>query len=171
MRFLAILALSLPLMGSPAGAEPPPAEQKRLEARTRFRAGDFAGAIETARTGLALLGDDQSQPRLRAGLLQWMGLGANALGDLSTARAQLEESLTHYRTAGDARATAAVLNDLAAVYGQQSDRTQQLAVLVEAHRIFEELGEPRGRAALANSLGNYYAEVGEPAKALPFHEG
>lgn len=141
-----------------------------MEARAQFRAGDFTGAIATARAGLTLLGDDSSQPKLRAGLLQWIGLGANALGDLPTARARLEESLAHYRSAGDARAIAAVLNDLAAVYGQQSDRTQQLAVLVEAHRIFEELGEPRGRAALANSLGNYYAEVREPTKALPFHE-
>lgn len=151
-------------------ADPAAAEQKRLEARERFYADDYAGTREAALAGLKALGDDDAQPTLRAGLLQWAGLGANALGDVATAQAQLEESLKFYRIADNPRAIAAVLNDLAAVYGQQSNRTQQLAVLVEAHRIFEELGETRGRAALANSLGNYYAEVGEPAKALPFHE-
>jgi signal transduction histidine kinase len=171
MRPLLALALFLfPFAQLRADPEPSPAEQKRLEARERFYADDYQGTAEAARAGLELLPAGDPQPMLRAGLLQWAGLGANALGDLPTARRHLEESLKYYRVAGNPRAVAAVLNDLGDVYGQQSDRTQQLAVLVEAHRIFEELGEPRGRAALANSLGNYYAEVGEPAKALPFHE-
>ncbi|MCC6414312.1 MAG: tetratricopeptide repeat-containing sensor histidine kinase [Opitutaceae bacterium] len=169
IRPLSVLALLLVTLVS-AQADPAAAEQKRLEARDRFYADDYAGTRDVALAGLQALGDDESQPLLRAGLLQWAGLGANALGDVATAQSHLEASLSFYRKAGNPRAIAAVLNDLAAIYGQQSNRAQQLVVLVEAHRIFEELGELRGRAALANSLGNYYAGVGEPAKALPFHE-
>lgn len=170
-RPLPVFALMLmAFVSSLAAADPINAEQKRLEARAAFSANNYEGTINSALAGLKLLSDDNSEPKLRAGLLQWAGLGADALGDLPTARERLEASLKFYRTAGNPRAIAAVLNDLASIYDQQSDRTQQLAVLMEAHQIFEELGEPRGRAALANSLGNYYAEVGEPAKALPFHE-
>ncbi|MCB1103091.1 MAG: tetratricopeptide repeat-containing sensor histidine kinase [Opitutaceae bacterium] len=170
-RPLPVFALLwLALVPGTVFADPAAAEQQRLEARERFYADDYAGTRASALAGLQELGDDESSPLLRAGLLQWAGLGANALGDVTTAQSDLEASLRFYRQAGNPRAIAAVLNDLAAVYGQQSNRTQQLAVLVEAHRIFEERGETRGRAALANSLGNYYAEVGEPAKALPFHE-
>ena len=151
-------------------AEPGDAAAWRVEARARFAQDDYAGTIAAAEAGLALLPPSGGDPLVRAGLWQWAGVGAEVLGDYAAARSRLETALAIYREAEARREVAATLNSLAAVYARQSDRPAQLAALVEAHGIFEDLGEVRGRAALSNSLGNYYSAVGEPTKALSYHE-
>lgn len=159
----AITAVAEPLATDPGATQ-------RGIARERYQAGDYAGTVAAALTGLAALPGNEADPLGRAGLLQWAGVGAEALGDYPRARERLEASLALYRAAGSKREVAATLNSLAAVYARQSEPTKQLAALIEAHGIFEALGEVRGRAALANSLGNYFSEMKEPAKALPYHE-
>lgn len=159
-----------PAIVGAAAAEPGDAAAWRVEARARFAQDDYAGTIAAAEAGLALLSPTGGDPLVRAGLWQWAGVGAEVLGDYAAARSRLETALGIYRATEARREVAATLNSLAAVYARQSDRPAQLAALVEAHAIFEDLGEVRGRAALSNSLGNYYSAVGEPAKALPYHE-
>jgi len=155
--------------GLRASAESKP-DDLRLEARAAFHQGKYQETVVAAQAGLAALPSDESDAVVRAGLWQWAGVGANALGDHQRARECLETSLALYRGAGERREVAATLNSMAEVYSLSGDRAAQLRVLIEAHGIFEELGETMGRAALANSIGNYYADLGESAKALPWHE-
>jgi tetratricopeptide (TPR) repeat protein len=132
----------------------------RAEARERFGAGDYAGTIDAAEAGLKLWSAQYGDPVVRAGLLQWAGVGAESLGETAAARARLEEALALYRAAGARREVAATLNSLAAVYARQVDRRAQLEALVEAHAIFEELGEG-GAGQLLGQLFRGSGRAGE----------
>ncbi len=145
--------------------------QAQMElARTSYENENIVGLEEATLRGLELLGETEEAPALRASLWYWAGVAAELRGDYRVSVDRLRQSLAIRRATGAKREVAGVLNSLAAALGPLGEREAELTALIEAEAIFEELGEARGQAAVANSLGNFYSVMEDPAKALPYHE-
>ncbi len=144
---------------------------EQLEAvRAHYQADELKAMAGAAMAGLEALGEGDHEPKLRGSLWYWAAVSQQMLGDYPTALAHYERALAVHENAGNRREVAATLNSYAGVLGMSGRQTERLAALVKAHDIFEALGESQGRAAVAQSIGNYYAELEDFTAAQPYYE-
>ncbi len=140
------------------------------QVRVHYQADELDAMAVEAEAGLAALGEGSHEPKLRGSLWYWAAVAQEMLGHYDTALSHYEQALAVHRAAGNQREVAATLNSYAGTLGESGRQKERLEALVEAHAIFTELGEERGRAAIAQSLGNYFAELEQFAEAQPYYE-
>ena len=170
---LGLLGAALAVRGLSEDSDRSLIEQAQVQmdlARTSYENENIAALEAATLRGLELLGATEEAPALRASLWYWAGVAAELQGDYRVSVERLRQALAIRRATGAKREVAGVLNSLAAALEPLGEREAGLTALIEAEAIFEELGEARGQAAVANSLGNFYSMMQDPAKALPYHE-
>ncbi|WP_221031494.1 ATP-binding protein [Actomonas aquatica] len=158
------------LGGSWAGATVEEAEAQYEQVKVYYQDDNYEAMAAAAQAGLAALGEGDDELKLRGSLWYWSGVAQQMLGDYDAALDHYATAITVHDAAGNLRQVAAVLNSYAGVLGERGRQTERLQALVRAHGIFEELGEPLGRAALAHSIGHYYAEQDEFVEAQGYYE-
>lgn len=147
------------------------AAQERLQqVREHYQANELEAMAAAAAAGVQLLVDEPEAGKLQGSLLYWWAVSHEMLGDYDAALARYQQALALHEAEGNRREMAATLNSLANLHGLRGAQTERFEALVRARGIFDELGEVRGRAAVANSLGNYYNEVEQFEAAQPYYE-
>ena len=137
------------------------------------RAGEKAQAMYAPREAIqhfsrALDSAAQLEQPAPAGLHRARGQAYETIGDFEHARADFEASLQAGRAAGERRAEWQALVDLGFLWASRDyGRTgEYLRQAVDQART---LGDPAVVAQSLNRLGNWYANVEQPAEALRYH--
>jgi predicted ATPase/class 3 adenylate cyclase/DNA-binding CsgD family transcriptional regulator len=88
-----------------------------------------------------------------------------SMGDLTLARACLEESLALYRALGDKPGIAAVLRNMGELAWLDQEHVVRIALLEQSLALYRELNDKAGIAQLLKDLGNAAWSQGELARA------
>ena len=166
VAWLTLLGVGLPW----ARADVAAANAQLTAVREHYQADNLEAMAAAAAAGLAALGEGSHEPGLRGSLWYWAAVSRQLLGDNETALAHYRRALAVHEAAGNQREVAATLNSYAGALGDGGHRAESLEALVRAHAIFAELGEDRGRAAVAQSLGNHYAALEDYVAAQSYYE-
>jgi tetratricopeptide (TPR) repeat protein len=102
--------------------------------------------------------------------LNALALGARGQGDVSSARALLEESLALWRELGDQMAVARALSNLASIVKLEGDLVRARALYAECLEIFDALGDRSCVAWSFNYQGDCASDQGEAAAARALYE-
>ena len=126
--------------------------------------GNTAAATRTFNEALSLAkrtNDQLEAARIRNDLAYLFFL----IGENDQARAQCQAALTIARTLHDRAVEAEALSVLGETF-YSSDLAKAEQLQEQSLAIWRDLGDPRGQAMSLVALGYYYANSGEPAKAL-----
>jgi CHAT domain-containing protein/Tfp pilus assembly protein PilF len=93
-----------------------------------------------------------------------------ALNEYDAARRYYELALPLSRSAGDRRAEAEILNNLAMTYREQGDTQRATGLLSDANEVWKTVGDSNGRGATLNNLGLLSWQTGQTRDALHFYE-
>ncbi|MFN8496967.1 MAG: tetratricopeptide repeat protein [Anaerolineae bacterium] len=107
---------------------------------------------------------------VRARALRWAGVLADQQGDLTTARAMLEESLALYKELGETGGMANVLHNLGRLASRRADYATARPLLEAALALRRELGAERDSAISLSVLGYIASAQGDYSAAQRFYE-
>jgi tetratricopeptide (TPR) repeat protein len=102
----------------------------------------------------------------RAKALTVAGILANTQGDLTGARARLEEGLLLRRWSGDDAGVAECLEYLATVAQNEGDRATAIALIEDSLSLRRRLDDRRGAAGALHRLGSIERELGRYVRAI-----
>lgn len=113
---------------------------------------------------------DHDDAPLRARVLSGSAILAYEQADLVEATSQLQATLDHFRTVGDAKGIAETLNHLGWVSLYSGDVEQSRALSEEALAIHERRGDNHGIARSLTNLGGLSLQLGELERSRDLYE-
>lgn len=147
-------------------------EATALASRVRGRAaiirGDYATALESYRTALALfesLGDQHEV----ASVLGNIGSTYQYTGDYPLALEHLFKSLALHETRGDAYGIAIASSNIGTVYSRIGENDAALERYHSALEVYEQMGDTSNAATVNGNIGIIYNDAGDYAKALEYY--
>ncbi|MHA6287684.1 putative bifunctional diguanylate cyclase/phosphodiesterase [Maricaulis sp. CAU 1757] len=134
-----------------------------LQAEALTRLGRPREAHPIAERALAQLGADPTPTKLYADILLALGRTGKLTGDHGEALEQLQRAYDVYRTIGEVRSEAIVLQSIGSIYNDAQQYQRAVEYYVDAAGRYS---DPSLDLAAANNLGNAYKELGRYDDAL-----
>ncbi|MEO7326704.1 MAG: protein kinase, partial [Dokdonella sp.] len=131
-----------------------------------IQAGDSKRAVDDYLVRAQVLANRLNDDRLKADVVQALGIGYKSLGQLPIAAEQFEIAARLRAARGDARGQAVSLRNLSSVRAVQGDFKSAQSLLDQAKAILQPLGDVAAMADVLNDTGVLYEERGDFRQAL-----
>ena len=129
-----------------------------LEAEALMRVNRPLEARPAIERGLTIAGQHAANSKLHADLLRSRAALALVTGEIPVALADLNAAREMYRTLGETRSQAIVLQNLGSLHSQGRDFERALAFFAESRQVHD--GDPALNLAAHNNRGNALKELG-----------
>ncbi|MEO6690483.1 MAG: serine/threonine-protein kinase, partial [Dokdonella sp.] len=131
-----------------------------------IQAGDAKRAVDDYLVRAQVLANRLNDERLKADVVQALGIGYKSLGQLPIAAEQFDNAARLRAARGDTRGQAVSLRNLSSVRAVQGDFKSAQSLLDQAKAILQPLGDVAAMADVMNDTGVLYEERGDFRHAL-----